>query len=57
MSIPYAEWQSEHREEYELSDLQMIIGMLQAKKHTKKIKTIVWSPKFAKAVSLKAFGK
>jgi hypothetical protein len=35
----------------------MIIGMLQAEKRTKKTKTVSWSPKFAKAVSQKAFWK
>jgi hypothetical protein len=57
ISILQSEWSENHREEYEKSDHQMIIGMLQAEKRTKKTKTVSWSPKFAKAVSQKAFWK
>jgi hypothetical protein len=57
MTIPDTEWQQEHKIKYEQCDTQMIAGMLQAKRQTKKTKLVAWSPMFAKAVSNKAFWK
>jgi hypothetical protein len=46
-----------HPQKHKKCDQQMIIGMLSAEQHTKKINTTAWSPTFLKAVSIKAFWK
>jgi exonuclease III len=57
MSIQETEWGPTNIEEYEHCDREMITGMLYAERQTRKIKTTAWSPKFAQAVSIKAFWK
>jgi hypothetical protein len=55
--VSTAEWGDDHKREYKKCDEQMILGMLAAEQLTKKTKTVSWSPKFAKAISAKAFWK